>query len=163
MNGSTVGDIMIRYQLSGQCSSAGLYTAYGDQFMIGSCHTISVVTRTIRSTGLPGFFRQPRMKTMVSTTTMIKAPTCGMTCQWSNPVRNSTGRGRPSTFGFATRGSTSVRPTAANNPRKPSHANSEIHRPQFGPLRAVPGDPACDSSGEDSCVVMSGFLTESVD
>ncbi len=72
---------MIRYQFSGQCNNAGLYTAYGDQFMIGSCHTISVVTRTIISTGLPGFFRQPRMNTMVSTTTMIKAPTCGMTCQ----------------------------------------------------------------------------------
>ena len=81
MNGSTVGDIMIRGQDSGQCNNIGLYTAYGDQFMIGSCHTISVVTRTISSTGLPGFFRHPRMKTMVSTTTMIKAPTCGMTCQ----------------------------------------------------------------------------------
>ena len=81
MKGSTVGDIMIRGQDSGQCNNAGLYTAYGDQFMIGSCHTISVVTSTIISTGLPGFFRQPRMKTMVSTTTMIRAPTCGMTCQ----------------------------------------------------------------------------------
>jgi hypothetical protein len=49
--------------------------------MIGSCHTMNVVHMTIRSTGLPGFFRQPRMKTMVSTTTMIRAPTCGMTCQ----------------------------------------------------------------------------------
>ena len=43
MKGSTVGDIMIRDQDSGQCNSIGLYTAYGDQFMIGSCHTISVV------------------------------------------------------------------------------------------------------------------------
>ena len=59
MKGSTVGDIMISGQDSGQCNNTGLYTAYGDQFMIGSCHTISVVTRTIISTGLPGFFRQP--------------------------------------------------------------------------------------------------------
>ena len=81
MKGSTVGDIMIRYQDSGQCSRAGLYTAYGDQFMIGSCHTISVVTRTIISTGLPGFLRQPRMKTTVNTTTMIAAPICGTSCQ----------------------------------------------------------------------------------
>src|SRR6478752_2328511 len=157
MKGSTVGDIMIRGQDSGQCNNAGLYTAYGDQFMIGSCHTISVVTKTIISTGLPGFFRQPRMKTMVSTTTMISAPTCGITCQWSNPVRNPTGRGRPSTFGFATRGSTSVRATAANSPRKPSHEKRAITRPQFGPVFAL---GSTDVVSNSSCVVMSGFLPE---
>ncbi len=81
MKGSTVGDIMIRYQDSGQCTKAGLYTAYGDQFMIGSCHTMSVVHSTISSTGLPGFFRQPRMKTTVSTATMSAAPICGTSCQ----------------------------------------------------------------------------------
>src|SRR6476646_6556247 len=163
MKGSTVGDIMIRGQDSGQCNNAGLYTAYGDQFMIGSCHTISVVTRTMSSTGLPGFLRQPRMKTTVSTTTMIKAPTCGMSCQWSNPVRNSTGRGRPSTFGFATRGSTSTRPTATNNPRKPSHATSEMTRPQFGPVGFVPDGSVCVSGGVDSRVVIeSAFLSEAI-
>src|ERR1700712_4950393 len=156
MKGSTVGDIMIRGQDSGQCNNAGLYTAYGDQFMIGSCQTISVVTSTIISTGLPGFFRQPRMKTMVNTTTMSSAPICGMNCQWSNPVKNSTGRGRPSTFGLATRGSTAPRPTATNTPRKPSHARSEITRPQLGPVPFGPGESARVSGGRDSCVVI-GF------
>ena len=50
-NGSTVGESETSGQSSGQCQSSGLYTAYGDQFMIGSCQTISVVTMPISSTG----------------------------------------------------------------------------------------------------------------
>ena len=50
-NGSTVGDSDTSGQSSGQCHSCGLYTAYGDQFMIGSCQTITVQTMPINSTG----------------------------------------------------------------------------------------------------------------
>jgi hypothetical protein len=42
MKGSTVGDSSTNGQSSGQCQSCGLYTANGDQFMIGSCQTIAV-------------------------------------------------------------------------------------------------------------------------
>jgi hypothetical protein len=43
-----------------------------------------------------------------------------------------------------------VRPTAANNPRNPSHAISEIHRPQFGPVRAEADGAGRVSAGVDS-------------
>ena len=46
---------------------------------------------------------------------------------------------------------------------KPSQANSETTRPQFGPVRARPAESCSASSGLDSCVVMSRVLTEAVD
>ena len=50
------------------------------------------------------------------------------------------------------------------NPRKPSHANSEMTLPQFGPVRAGPGESAGASGGADSCVVIeSAFLSEAID
>ena len=58
MNGSTVGESDTNGHVSGQCQSCGLYTAYGAQFMIGSCQTSNVVTSTISRIGWRGKRRQ---------------------------------------------------------------------------------------------------------
>ncbi len=50
-NGSIVGESDTSGQDSGKCQSRGLYTAYGAQFMIGSCQTMIVVTKPISKNG----------------------------------------------------------------------------------------------------------------
>jgi hypothetical protein len=74
MNGSTVGDSDTRGQFTGQCHSWGLYTAYGAQFVIGSCQTIPVVARTISRMGWRGYRRQKMTTAAISATIMMMVP-----------------------------------------------------------------------------------------
>src|SRR5271166_4677204 len=79
------------------------------------------------------------------------------------PTLNSTGRGLPCTFGFATRGASSVRETAMNNPAKDKAARALIQRPQ---LILLPGDFdggyfwSVPTGVDSSVVIEATFLSE---
>src|SRR5581483_254080 len=106
MNGSTVGDSDTNGHVSGQCRNAGLYTAYGAQFMIGSCQMSRVITITISSTGLPGFRFHPTTTTVVRVIIIRIVPIWCRAIQWWNPKSGSNGRGAPRTAGLAMRPAT---------------------------------------------------------
>ena len=75
MKGSTVGDSLTSGQSSGKCQSCGLYTAYGAQFMIGSCQTIAVDASTISRYGCAGCRRHAHTNTTTSASIMTIVPT----------------------------------------------------------------------------------------
>src|SRR4051812_26221281 len=106
MNGSTVGDIDTSGHVSGQCQSCGLYTAYGAQFMIGSCQINSVITVTISRTGWPGWRRHITMNPTTRATIMRMVPIWWTISQWWKPNSGSTGLGAPVTDGFLIRSAT---------------------------------------------------------
>src|ERR1700733_3528461 len=132
--------------------------------MIGSCHTISVVHRNINITGLPGLRRQPLMNTRSSTISITTEATCRNAME-ASPKRNLTGRGRPCTFGFATRGSRATRQFAMKKSANAANAAPAIQPPQ--PRLSPRGDDAgwLSASGMDWSVLISysPFLSEAVD
>src|SRR6478736_4876682 len=106
MNGSTVGESDTSGQFSGQCQSCGLYTAYGAQFMMGSCHTIVVVTIIIRMYGCFGYRFQSTKQTanIVAHSTMV--PICIWVSMVGPPTWDGTGRGAPCAASLRMRSST---------------------------------------------------------
>src|SRR5690242_18711561 len=73
-NSSTLVDNDNHGQTRGRCHCSGLKTAYGAQFMYGSCHTMKVVMAAIITIGLAGLRRQAMMQTIsrAGTEKMVK-------------------------------------------------------------------------------------------
>src|SRR5690349_8658043 len=75
---------------------------------------------------------------------------------------NFTGRGRPTTFGLATRGSSATRQFAMKKRANAARAAPAIQPPQPRFLAGVAGfSSAC--SGVDCSVDISAFLSETID
>ena len=100
--------------------------------MIGSCHTISVVTIAISKAGLCGLRRQCTTHKVTIAIIVTTVKTSRMVNQLVQPNNGSTGRGVPSTPGLATRAdpipfraltpkSTATPATAAMANPAPSH------------------------------------------
>ncbi len=129
-NGSTVGDSDTRGQVSGQCQSCGLYTAYGAQFMMGSCHTRVVQQMAMSRIGCFGYLRHRRANATTISTMATIVPICSATSQWVHPKRGVTGRGAPRTAGLAIR--------AAPGPMRALRAMKMRARTTAHPRRAQP-------------------------
>src|SRR4051794_37131246 len=145
MNGSTVGDSRISGQSSGQCQSCGLYTAYGAQFMIGSCQTIAVDAMAMSTNGCPGCRRHTRKQPKNNQSIPITVPHSWISSQTLSlhPNKNGTGRGMPVTSGFAMRGDTAPMRakwamTAINAKAAPNHNHGASERGL-----AIDDDTAC--------------------
>jgi hypothetical protein len=83
-----------------------LYTAYGAQFMIGSCQTIAVEAKTIRRIGMGGPPDPRPHEHGDEQEHHHDRPDLMQNEPVVHPKRNSTGRGTPVTSGLAMRGET---------------------------------------------------------